>query len=455
MRPYLFTFLPLCLFTFILCSCHPATEDEPSYPPLLSEAELCAHPELLAGIYAAYPGPVQTQLTPAPEGYEAFYISHYGRHGSRFQPSDARYVDTRQRLRDALEADNLTPFGQSLLGRVERLCDYACGHGGMLTTIGARQHRDIALRMYQRFPEVFGRHLHISARSSVVPRCIESMQAFVGQLTSCDSTLQILTESDSCYMQYLSYDTPSMRRLSKDRDTWYPDYGRYALTHLELGRLMDTLFVHPAGLDSLHTYADLYWLVAGMQNLDLDVDLSDVFTTDEMLRAYRCVNYRMYVTCGNCPTGQGIPAASASSLLRNILESTDQALASDTTSATLRFGHDSNLLRLLALMHVHNAANSEADTARFWTAWQEGILSPMAANLQLVFYRPFYHEPGATIPGSVLVKFMLNENETLLDAPIQPFSGPYYLWTDVRQYFLALLNDTADTPDAEVTVNIQ
>ena len=449
-------FIVLATHVALLTACQGPSEpgSGATYPVLLTESELLAQPHLLAGIYAAYPGPVQEELTPAPEGYEAFFISHYGRHGSRFQPSDARYVDTRQRLREAQEAGNLTPFGQSLLPRIERLCDYACGHGGMLTTLGARQHRDIAQRMYQRFPEVFARRQHISARSSIVPRCVASMEAFVGQLTALDSTLSITSESDSLYMRYLSYETPEQRQLSKDRDTWYRHYGEYALSHLELGRLMDTLFVNPTGLDSLHTYADLYWLVAGMQNLDLDVDLSDVFSTEELLRAYRCVNYRMYITCGNSPVGNGIPAASASSLLRNIIESADQALATDTTCATLRFGHDSNLLRLLTLMHLHNAANQEADTARYWTAWQECTLSPMAANLQLIFYRPLYRTQGSTPPGSVLVKFLLNENETILDAPITPLTPPYYLWSDVRAYLTDQL--TAASPsDSTFTVNIQ
>ena len=34
--------------------------------------------------YYAYPGPTQQKLTPAPQGYEPYYISHYGRHGSRY-----------------------------------------------------------------------------------------------------------------------------------------------------------------------------------------------------------------------------------------------------------------------------------------------------------------------------------------------------------------------------------
>ena len=29
--------------------------------------------------------------TPAPKGFKPFYISHYGRHGSRWLPNDSRY----------------------------------------------------------------------------------------------------------------------------------------------------------------------------------------------------------------------------------------------------------------------------------------------------------------------------------------------------------------------------
>jgi len=40
-------------------------------------------PEQTGSIYYAYPVPSST-YTPAPTGYEPFYISHYGRHGSRW-----------------------------------------------------------------------------------------------------------------------------------------------------------------------------------------------------------------------------------------------------------------------------------------------------------------------------------------------------------------------------------
>ena len=45
--------------------------------------QLAAHPEYLDGTdYLCPTGPVA--LTPAPKGYKAFYVSHYGRHGARY-----------------------------------------------------------------------------------------------------------------------------------------------------------------------------------------------------------------------------------------------------------------------------------------------------------------------------------------------------------------------------------
>lgn len=45
---------------------------------------------LSASNYVAYRGP-QKQLTPAPKGYKPFYLSHYGRHGSRYMIGSAAY----------------------------------------------------------------------------------------------------------------------------------------------------------------------------------------------------------------------------------------------------------------------------------------------------------------------------------------------------------------------------
>ncbi len=48
--------------------------------------EIASHPEKAGGVYSSYVVPPES-LTKAPKGYKPFYISHYGRHGSRYHLS--------------------------------------------------------------------------------------------------------------------------------------------------------------------------------------------------------------------------------------------------------------------------------------------------------------------------------------------------------------------------------
>lgn len=434
--------LPLVLLT--ACSTHP----QPG--TTISPADYVQ----ASGIYAAYPGPQQDQLTPAPAGYEAFYISHYNRHGSRYQPSNDRYQHTLDRLQAGHDEGRLTPFGESLIPHLQQLCDSCLGHGGQLSSVGAQQLQGIGQRVAQRFPEVFartigdsGRPCYISSRASVVPRCGASAQAFLqgfsGQL---QQPLNLDYSADSVHMAYIAYDTPQMRQLgSRDAD-WQAGYDEFKRTHVDCQPIIGRLFADATGLDTLQTVIDLYWLVVGMQDVDVPgCSLDGIFTADELRSCWQCVNYRMYICNANCPQSQGIPAASASTLLQNIVQGADAAIATDTIAAHFRFGHDSNLLRLLALARIQGATAQAEHPSQAWQVWPDYALSPMGANLQLIFYR------NADQP--VLVKFLHNEGEVLLDAPVQPVSGPYYQWADVRAFFLSQL--TLQPADDTVTVHIQ
>ena len=477
-------------FLLVLSSCRakaPKFEIEHKYPVTLTEAQLLAQPHLLGGIYAAYPGAPDEALTPAPAGYEAFYISNYNRHGSRYQPNDSRYANTLARLQDGHARGVLTEYGESLIPRIQLLCYSCLGHGGQLSSVGVEQLTGIGARMGRRFREVFAqtmpgnkeRRKFVSARSSVVPRCGASMRAFCSGLEStyfdCFPVLEpnAVVKTDSADMAYIAFDSPEMKALSSKEASWQQDYARFKVQNVNCDRFIQAIFKDATGVDTLNMVIDLYWLVVGMQDVDVPgCDLSDVFTPEELLQCYQCVNYRMYICNANCPRSNNIPAQSASTLLKNIIESADAAIATDTIAAHLRFGHDSNLLRLLAAMHIHNAVNSESDPSKYWQAWQEYTLSPMAANVQLIFYRPSNlsnssnpsnpsnlsnpsnsSNPSTPFPSSILVRILLNEHETLLDADLQPTDGCFYRWSDLRAFWASQLVDNGS--DGRGTVNIQ
>ena len=112
---------------------------------------LHAQYEKLGGVYYAYPV-TEAKLEVAPEGFEPFYISHYGRHGSRWVTSDKRYIWVNQQFENQ---KNLTKLGKDVPKRLEKVWKNAKGNGGKLSPLGGRQHRGIAHRMYQNFPQLF------------------------------------------------------------------------------------------------------------------------------------------------------------------------------------------------------------------------------------------------------------------------------------------------------------
>ena len=268
---------------------------------ILDKAALLQMPEKLGSIYYAYPGPQQETLTDAPKGYKPFYISHYGRHGSRFQPSDERYQTVLETLEAAYKDGNLTPLGEDVLSRVHKLWIIAHGNGGMLTKVGEQQHHDIAARMYERFPEVFASHKVIEARSSVVPRCKASMESFCASLKEKDPALNITQETKQEFMCYIANDTPEQKAFEKDEKTWRGEWAKFEREHVKGTRLLKTLFRNPDNIDEYKFTTTLYWLAVGMQDLPTDLSLIELFTPEELYDIWLTINYRMYICNAAAP----------------------------------------------------------------------------------------------------------------------------------------------------------
>ena len=93
--------------------------------------------------------------TKAPKGFKPFYISHYGRHGSRYEQNStfARAALEGFAYLDSLNL--LTDTGKALYSDVNAVVEAHKGMEGSLTPRGAREHKLLAQRMYERFTPVF------------------------------------------------------------------------------------------------------------------------------------------------------------------------------------------------------------------------------------------------------------------------------------------------------------
>ena len=151
----------------------------------------------------------QTQeYTPAPKGYKAFYISHYGRHGSRYDATDVNANKIWPIMKKAENMDLFTEAGKAFWKDLKAVFEEQDDMYGMLTSLGAQEHREIAERMAGNFPEVFkgknGRD-HILCQSSTSERCLLSMANFALSLDRNTGDINIKYVTGDKYMEHIAY----------------------------------------------------------------------------------------------------------------------------------------------------------------------------------------------------------------------------------------------------------
>ncbi|AVM52970.1 hypothetical protein JN06_00073 [Bacteroides zoogleoformans] len=383
---------------------------------------------LTANNYQAYPEPTWQQSS-APLGYVPFYISTYNRHGSRFLINPKDYTYPQQVLGKADSANVLTPAGKRTLDIVNSMNVMAEKRLGELTPAGARQHRDIARRMYHNFPEVFADSATIDTRSTIVIRCILSMMNECMELQGLNPALRISSDASLHDMPYLNRDNTKLNKLLRlpEAEAVYRDI---AVKYVHPQRLMAALFsdslfvkqhVEPARLMN-----NLFDIACNMQSHDTDMELYSLFTTRECIDLWSKNNISWYLYAGAAPQTKGWMPYREAELLRNILQTADDFLATGRHGATLRFGHESCLLPLVALLELEHYGKTYTDMDSLAEQWRSFEVFPMASNVQFVFYR----KPGSE---DVLVKVLLNEKERHM--PMHTDVYPYYHWKDVKQYY--------------------
>lgn len=389
-----------------------------------------------ASNYLAYPEPVGVVQTPAPKGYKPFYFSHYARHGSRWHIGEGDYRRPFETLKRAARQGKLTAEGQRVLTVLDSVYRMSRGRLGELTPLGALQHRGIARRMVNNFPEIFRhKNLEVNARSTIVIRCILSMMNEALELQTENPTVRITSDASQHDMYYMNYEVDD--RLGAYRKN--PEIGKamaaYRREHLDAGRLMGVIF-NDAQYVADSVKAESLWnqifnVAANMQSLETDMDLYGLFTTEECYRKWAIDNMYWYMYYGPSHLTKGKMPFYEANLLRNILETADSCLKLPQPSATLRFGHEVVVMPLACLLELDNYGKTYYDFESLDAQWRNYKVFPMASNIQWVFYK----KKGS---DDILVKIMLNEHETRL--PVASDVAPYYHWKDVEAYYRAKLD---------------
>lgn len=394
-----------------------------------------------AGVYHSYEY-IPTADTPAPKGYKPFYVSHYGRHGSRHQigSSGTRPYETIQK---AEQAGLLTEAGERLAADMLRIYTEHQGMDGELSMRGGREHQAIAARMQARFPDAFRdkSRTRVHCQSSTVPRCLLSMANFTGSLKDKAPALKFDYITGEKYLDLLAHDyfgeDDYSARKSELNDS-------IAKANIDPSRVMRTYFKDDPKVQeiipnpwSFMRYLFLYAAIC--QDLEYELgglDLKHYLTEDEIMSLAVTYNERTYGSYANSVDFGDRITWAAKWLVEDFIARAEYAMdPGSDTAADLRFGHDTGVLPLACLLGLEGVA----DRYPMGQAYKNGYCIwervPMGTNLQMVFYRDR--------KGDVLVKILYNEQEMKIPA-VKAYNGPYYRWEDLRAHLVSISEDKSD-----------
>ena len=403
-----------------------------------------------ASNYCIYPDSTLPALTPAPPGKHPFYISHYGRHGSRYLSNRKGYDIPCRMLCAADSLGLLTPIGRDVLRELRHIISDSEGRWGDLTGLGKRQYRHIASRMVERFPEVFTGDAFVDARSTTVPRCVLSMGAAVQQLVALNPDLDVTMRASKQDMWYMNHQDTLLRKRMETPET-QKVFNAFCEPLINNDRLMEMLFtdvdaarkvlddfvvkLKPRnGEQWLNYYLILTGLIQQNTRMSERSQLIDLFTYEDIHCFWQCENAWWYIMYGPSLLNGGDQPYSQRYLLRQMIHEADSCLRLKRPGASLRFGHETIMLPLTCLLGINGFDFQTNDLAALEpNGWWACLVFPMASNIQFVFYRENPEDKD------IVFKVLLNEQEATL--PIPTDIAPYYRWSDFREYYLKKLDD--------------
>ena len=408
----------------------------------VTKKELWADIDKLGSNYYSYPGAKYSQ-TPPPEGYEAFYISHFGRHGSRYLTSNSFYTRALGLLEKADSADALTHKGKVLLKNLRIAYADADGKAGELSALGGREHEGIAARAFERYPGVFDNNAKVITRSTSSHRCLESMEHFVGELKRRNPSLDVeggYHEEDKWYMSNQSDSVAVVPGSDAVKDRARTVRDSLKQTVDISGKFIKdrSLILDYNGGNPAKFSEDLYDIAEDMQcipELKMKRTFRKYFTKDQLYTIFLANSISWLISPGYYP-GMTPMYKRGYLTIKHMMDNAQKAIDAGENGAFLRFSHDGFVIQIVRAFEFDGCREVPADFLNVCDHFSLFQVIPMGSNIQMVFFR----KPGS---DDILVKFLLQEEEKHI--PVETDIWPFYHWKDVKEYYYPRIESFIET----------
>ena len=400
---------------------------------------ILSDPAKAGGLMYVYDYKAETPLSPAPKGYKPFYFSHFGRHGARYVLR-MQYDTLAAVLGRGAKAGLLSDRGKKLFKDYQKYYSEVRYMEGELSSIGIEQEQTIAKLFYRRYPEIFKGPTRGTAFSTPSARVVLSMTSFIDGLQSFDRDLNIEARNGEAYSVFLRPNFSTLdRRRPVPTDKLEKAYIPYFMETVDTDGILGRIFTDPsAAVERCHIdvpvfirhFAAIYSEHACIEKPS-DI-FSDLLTLEDRIAIARADGFRIFNFLAKFEGSGSLFPDFAAYTLKDIIDKADADIASGQMQLRLRFTHDSAVIPLLAFMNINGLGRTAKTPEEAFEIFPFYKI-PMGASLQIVFFRKRSSQ-------DILVKLMLNEEEAVL--PFPAFKGPFYRWSDFKDYYGPMIQET-------------
>lgn len=374
--------------------------------------------------------PLGDVFSPAPEGYELFYISHAGRHGSRyFDESKGRnkYMET---FKQYSKDKRFTKEGEMLYKDLQKIINTSGKHIGALSRLGEEELYQMGLRMDKNAGELFkGKGKKVVTYTTNSSRVKSTRDCFIDGLLTNNPMLKVDTVKYSskgkAHHEVVGYHlSDDLKQLSNNFTV-----GREQSREYDPSAFLHRIFKDGCR-DGLDRYVVYRLFECGSACLSSGEKLPNVLKYFSDYDLYYIWARRSIGWIGRCTVTEQNKACRPLTMGRGIvdciIEDADDVISGKSdVSATLRFTHDSYMVPLMSYMDIEGVNYNPVDDAV--GNFRDYEFVSMGTNIQLFFYR--------NASGEILVRILMNERETLL-ASIAPVQGVFYRWADLKKFWV-------------------
>jgi len=426
---YLF-FLALSLL-FVSCGNNASKQQEQNLTETYADAksEIMANIDRAGGVYCPYP---EGQPSPAaaPKGYKPFYLTHIGRHGSRYALGSHVYTDLYKVWSEAAAKDALTPEGQAIWEAYENLFPSLEAREGKLTLKGQQQLRQIGSQIHRDFPELFKGKTHVSALSTSSNRVIVSMMCMLDQMRLLDPDFTFDIDYGKEYYTVLvpeSTDNPkwvARKPFSQEINDKYDSFSTECFDQEPfLKKWFKTLDL--TSREKEHFMYQMQTLVNDIPDLDFAVSdtIANIFTAEDRYNMWRIQNYSDYLYTARAPGVDQRRCVEMSVLVKDMIDKFEEDME-EGNAMRLRFSHDTALMPLISYLGVNGMDAEISDPHEVEQHWRNYSVC-MGCNFQMVFFRKGTED--------ILIQVLLNGFQATL--PLPEAAPGFYRWEDFKEKF--------------------